>query len=164
MTLDRKALVARALAEAALLKELKAEHDKTRALLAELFVDAGDREVGKLLDHRIGTVSLEAGAETWSVVDQDAFLAWVEAQNPDEVVATIEVRSSYQNAVLAACKRDGGVVVDFDTGAVEIPPGVAKRVGAPKIVERTEKHAGFVVRSWVAPHRGLNELLPIEAP
>ena len=55
---DRKRLVARALAEKQILKDLTAAHNKTRAELAELFADAGDRETGKLLDQRIGTVSL----------------------------------------------------------------------------------------------------------
>ena len=148
---DRKALVARSLAEAQILKDLKAAQARTRAELAELFADAGEREVGLLLDHRIGTVELRAGIESWAVVDPDAFGDWVLQNFPDEAarVSSVEVRSSFRDAVLAKCKSDGAFYVNEESGEVFIPPGVARRKGAPSLVERPDKHAGFVVREWL---------------
>jgi hypothetical protein len=143
---DRKELVARALTEAQILKELKARHAETRAELAQFFEDAGDREVGKLLDQRIGTVSLEAGSETWKVTDEETFLQWVKQEYPQHITQT--VGSVFRDWVLIACKAHGGLL-DADTGEVEVVPGVEKRVGAPTLVERPDKDAGKTVREWL---------------
>lgn len=157
---DRKALTARALIEAQIIKDLRAAHEKTRAELAAAFIDAGEREVATLLDQKLGTVSLKAGAEYWTVADQDAFLEWVCANFADEVEEILTVRPSFTTAVLAKCKRDGGYV-DEVTGEIEIPQGLALRKGSPTLEARTDKQAGPAVREWARYHLG--ELLGIEA-
>ena len=144
---DRKEVARRALVEAVILKHLKQAHERTRAELGELFTDAGEREVGTLLDHRIGTVSLEAGRETWAVVDEQLFLEWVKTRYIHELVES--VRPAFQAAVLAKCKSDGAFYVNEENGEVFIPPGVARRRSAPSLVERPDKHAGFVVAHWL---------------
>lgn len=143
---DRKYWVARSLAEAQILKDLNASHKKTRAKLAELFADPGDRETGKLLDHCIGTVSLEAGRETWTVTDEEAFLQWNTEHYPQHLQKT--VGSVWRDFVLMSCKNVGGLLNET-TGEVEEVPGVMRRVSAPTLVERPDKHAGFVVREWL---------------
>lgn len=155
---DRKELAAKAIAQAQILKMMRAAHDETRAELAELFTDPGEREVGKLLDHHIGTAALERGRETWQIVDEDLFLDWVKTNYVDEVVES--VRPSFAAAVLARCKRDGGYV-DWETGAVEPPPGVRQRTSTSTLVVRTEKHAGWVITHWLGEAA---EQLGIEAP
>jgi hypothetical protein len=143
---DRKTLVARALAEKQILKDLTVAHNKTRVELAELFPDAGDRETGKLLDQRIGTVSLEAGRETWAVTDEETFLQWVKQEYPQHLMQT--VGSVFRDWILVSCRSTGGLLNQV-TGEVEIVPGVEKRVSAPTLVERPDKHAGFVIREWL---------------
>lgn len=158
MPADRKTLVARALAEKQILKMLTEAHSQTRAELAELFADAGDRETGKLLDHRIGTVSLEAGRETWTVADEEAFLQWNAEHYPQHLQKS--VGSVWRDFVLMSCKNVGGLLNET-TGEVEEVPGVVRRVSAPTLVERPDKHAGFVVREWLGVETA--ERLGIEA-
>jgi hypothetical protein len=155
---DRKTAVSELLAMKAFIKELEREHDRRRAELGEHFTDAGEREVGMLLDHRLGTVSLEAGREYWTVVDEEAFLSWVMAFYRHET--TPAVRPAFRTAVLERCKRDGGMLYT-ETGEINVPWGVDVRKGAPTLVERTDKHAGFVVRHWLGVEA--TEKLGIEA-
>lgn len=143
---DRKTLTARAVIIAALQKQLEAEYQRTKAELGALFADAGEREVGSLDDERIGTATLEPGKETWSVVDEQAFLNWVIAAYRHETV--LAVQPAFTAAILSKCKRDGGIV-DWETGAVELPPGVAMRKSPPNLVVRTDKNASQRVRDWL---------------
>lgn len=144
---DRKALATRTIVQAAIIKALRAVHDESRAELFELFEDAGEREVGNLAGQMVGTAALQNGRETWAVVDDEAFLEWVSEQNPREIVSA--VRESFTAAILAACKRDGGVVLDEATGEVGLPPGVAVRHGATSLVVKSEVDGAALVRSWL---------------
>ena len=146
---DRKEVARKALVEAVILKHLKQAHERTRAELGAMFTDAGEREVGTLLDHRIGTVSLEGSGTTWTVTDDAAFTEWALENYPHEVaeVQSFQVSPALRAVVLNQCERDGGVV-DAD-GVVEVPPGCEQRRGALRLVERPDKHAGWVVAHWL---------------
>lgn len=157
---DRKELARRALAEKTVLKLLQEAHNQTRAELAEHFTDPGEREVGMLLDHRLGTVSLEAGSEYWTVTDEDALIEWAAAWAPTWVKSAPQLEPGIRDMVLAECKRLGGLL-DETTGEVVVPDGVTYRQGAPTLVERTDKHAGFVVREFLGIEA--TEKLGIEA-
>lgn len=143
---DRKEVVRLLLLQKQILKELSAIHNELRAEAAEFFQHPGEREVGMLLDHRIGTVSLEAGRETWTVTDEEAFLQWNTEHYPQHLQKT--VGSVWRDFVLMSCKNVGGLLNEA-TGEVEEVPGVVRRVSAPTLVERPDKHAGFVVREWL---------------
>lgn len=143
---DRKELVSRLLAYRTVIKALQDEESKLRDQAADLFDDVGEREVGILLDQRLGTVSLEAGQESWQVVDYVEFLGWVIKDFPGEIVTISDIRSSFRDAVLAKCKSEGAFYVNEETGEAFIPPGVGRRQSNPKLVARTDKHAGWVVR------------------
>lgn len=143
---DRKEVVRLLLLQKQILKELSAIHNELRAEAAALFQDPGEREVGMLSDHRIGTVSLEAGRETWTVTDEEAFLQWNAEHYPQHLQKT--VGWVWRDWVLLSCKNAGGLV-DEVTGEVTVPAGVQRRVSAPTLVERPDKHAGFVIREFL---------------
>lgn len=109
-----------------------AEITRTRQVAAELFTRPGQREVGELHGQPIGNVRLDKGTSTWGVVDPDAFLGWVRANRPDEVVVTERVRPAYQAAVLKHLQVEDALL-DRDTGELEVPDGVAPKHGKPTL-------------------------------
>lgn len=157
---DRKALVQRLLALKAIDDLLVADIKKTRAELAAHFTDPGQREVGKLHDQRLGTVSLVNGAETWAVVDEAAFQDWVIQHYGDRAMIR-SVDPIIRQVVLEACKQSGGVLLDEATGEVGLPDGVQQRIAAPTLKANTERHAGWLV--WQELEGSLTRL-GIEAP
>jgi hypothetical protein len=157
---DRKALVQRLLALKAIDDLLVADIRKTRAELATHFTDPGEREVGKLHDQLLGTVSLVNGAETWIVVDEAAFQDWVVQHYGDRALIK-SVDPIIRQVVLEACKQAGGVLIDKETGEIGLPEGVQQRIAAPTLKASTEKHAGWLV--WQELDGALTQL-GIEAP
>lgn len=154
---NRKDLTARALIEAAVIKLLDAQHEKTRAELRTKFEQPGEREIGTAFDHRLGSASLKAGASSYRVVDAAAFLEWVSANYaPHAIVRTVD--PMVQAAVLSECKKSGGVVLDVATGEVGLPPGVAHRESSPTMEIRADAHATFVAEHWLRRGGDLLEL------
>ena len=141
---DRKPWVLQSLAEKAIIDEFTERHKATRAKLAELFTDVGEREAVTLHDHKLGTVSLQEGRETWQVVDEAAFQDWAVSYYGERALIK-SVDPTIRSVVLTACKQSGGVLLDEVTGEIGLPDGVQLRKSAPTIVERTEKHAGWLV-------------------
>lgn len=89
----------------------------------------GDRVEARVNKESIGTVSVAKGRESFKVVDDAAFLAWVEEHHPGEVETVKKVRDGFR-------KNIGQVVKD--TG--EVPDGVEPTVGDPYVSVR--KSAG----------------------
>ena len=120
-------------------KRIAAVNSATKAVALKV-LDTGDKKHAVLDDGtKIGTISVKEGATSTYVADPDAFLAWVKANHPDEVVKTESVRSSYRAAVIAKAKEADGVLFDPDTG--EQIPGLARSHGDPVVsVLVTEKH------------------------
>ena len=147
---DRKEVARKALVEAVILKHLKAAHERTRAELGAMFEQPDEREVATLLDHRIGTVSLEGGGTTWTVTDDAAFTEWALENYPHEVheVQRFEVGETLRRWVLETCRQSGEGVPD-ENGEMHPVPGVTQRRGALRLVERPDKHAGWVVAHWL---------------
>ena len=120
-------------------KRVSAAFTATKAVALKV-LDATDRKSAVLDDGtKIGTISVKEGAESTYVSDPAAFLAWVKANRPDEVVTTESVRSSYRAAVIARAKEADGVLFDPETG--EQIPGLARSKGDPVVsVLVTDKH------------------------
>lgn len=73
----------------------------------------------------IGTVTLPVSREAVIVADPAAWVAWVAARHPGEIVQ--QIRPTSERALLGRLTVDGDVVVDPDTG--EIVPGLSVRPG-----------------------------------
>jgi hypothetical protein len=115
---DREGLLVRAAALTFMSEQVAKAQAAVRAeLMAAL--KPGERAIAALGDGtEVGTVTIGRPAVYASVVDEDAFLRWVEETRPDEIVGT--VRGSYRTAVLAQCKAAGAAV----TRDGELVPGV----------------------------------------
>jgi hypothetical protein len=141
----RRETATRLIAQKVILDELIGA-DKAARLDAKAgdFDEVGVREIGKLGDLPVGTVQLNKGRESWVIADQRAFLAWVQENRPGEIITTPTVRTSYADAVKAACKKDGGVV-DEATGELIVPPGVELREGDPTLTVKPAPEARAAV-------------------
>lgn len=79
-----------------------------------------------------GTVRLDVPDEKPTVVDDDAWLAYVREVSPDDVVVSYRVRENVLPAIAARCQRVGDQMGDPETG--EIIPGVEFRKSPPRLV------------------------------
>lgn len=122
---DREGLLVRAAALTFLTDRLAKAQASVRAELMQI-MKPGERAIAALSSgEEVGTVTIGKPALSASVVDEDAFIRWVEENRPDEIVGM--VRSSYRTAVLAMCKAAGEpVTVDG-----EVVPGVRVAHGSP---------------------------------
>jgi hypothetical protein len=123
------------------------------SLSAELMV--GERVPGALdhddKDTLLGFVQLTKGRQTVSITDPDAFLAWVEAVAPTEVITTRAVRSSFAAAVLADVRSLGGWV--SPDGELLMPDGLVERMGEPVLTTKVRAEADALVREAIASRR-----------
>ena len=79
-----------------------------------------------------------------AVVDESAFVAYVQATSPHNVETVVTVRPAYQKVALdALVMGPDGLAVDPSTG--EVVPGVAYRQGNPYISTRFEKDGRVAV-------------------
>lgn len=125
---DTDILLLRASALEFLLERITKAKAENNAQLRKALVP-GDRRMAHLADGTIvGTVTLTKAPKSAFVGDEEAFLAWVLENRPDEVVS--KVRPSYQAAVLAQAKK-AGVAVDPTTG--EAIPGITVADGTPSL-------------------------------
>jgi hypothetical protein len=83
---------------------------------------------------KVATASLSGGGPSASVADENALLAWVEANHPGELVTS--VRPSYKEKLLAAAK-EAGRPVDPATG--EVVPGITVSKSTPFISLRFKR-------------------------
>ena len=132
---------------------------------ADLDAIPGQREPIVLGGITVGTVSQENGARTPRVVDEEAFLAWVQDTAPDEVEvipARFAVRAAYRTKILDQVKKRGALL---DEDGVVIDGIVELGVGEPKSVTRLNEEADIVIGGLLANGRiGATGLKAIGAP
>ena len=118
----------RAIGEKAILDAAKELHDATRELLSE-GMHAGDRYTIKADDGTdLGMVYVTNPKGTLRVVDEEAFLRWVERNHPTALIQ--QVNPSWKRALLSAGADVNG----------EVPDGCETVVGAPtRPVKPTDK-------------------------
>lgn len=89
----------------------------------------------------IGKATMTKGRAKLVITDESAFLEWVKAQHPSEVVES--VNPAFVDGLKARAKDIGlGVVIDSHG---EVVPGVAIEEGAPYVTVRKEKNAEELV-------------------
>jgi hypothetical protein len=113
------------------------------------FLDPADRQ-GTALGH----VQLTKARESWQVIDGDDLHAWVAEHAPTEietVPATQRVRPAFRDALLAACKADGGWVSP-DGELLEVD-GVECRTGQPILTVKPNDTADALVAAALAEGR-----------
>jgi hypothetical protein len=160
---NRQDLTNRALALRALRDLVTAEEAAVRQQLATEFTLPGQREVGHLDGHITGTVQLIKGTSSWVVDDYEAWLQWVIANRPDEVVPS--VRPSFTKAILNQLKKDEAPV-DHETGELEVPAGILPKSGAPSIRVTPTEDATKILLQLLGDHAvtvGLAEQAELEA-
>jgi len=130
-----RAAVLRALAD-----RIKEASDEARADVQRQLEDTGASQAKvDLAGQPIATVSLAGGKPTARIVDERAFLAWVQANRPTEV--EVKVRESYRKAVLDA---DGA-----DPASGEFVPGVEITDSTPYVSVRfTGGGRAAVAAAW----------------
>ena len=118
----------RAIGEKAILDAAKELHDATRELLSE-GMHAGDRYTIKADDGTdLGMVYVSDPKGTLRVVDEAAFVAWVQANHPDAIIPT--VNPAWQRTLLSAGKVGHSVI--RAAMACSSPPTTPDR-GAPSM-------------------------------
>lgn len=121
----------------AVLRALKSRIRDIEVELSEHFLstmDIGDAKAASLPDGtRLGKVTKASGKQTPQVVDEHAFLTWVQQNHPSEIQES--VRPAFRDKILGTVKVHGQAV-DDSTG--EIVPGIELRLGDPYISFRSE--------------------------
>ena len=122
----------------------QARHDAREAL------DPGDRKTAYLPSGAsIGTVTYTDGKTTAKIIDEAAFLAWVQRNAPDEIVTTKVVRWSYTNAVMSRCVSDDGEAIHGETG--EVIPGIGFVTSASYVSARqSDEQLEAFVKAYTA--------------
>ena len=80
----------------------------------------GDRLTAWDDETDLGMVYVTKPKPTYRITDPAAFLAWVEANRPDEIVTTVAVSGNFTELI-----RRQGEAVDPETGEVVVPDGVS---------------------------------------
>lgn len=94
----------------------------------------------------VASVSVTQPESKLGVVDEQAFVDWVRANAPTEVVET--VRSSYQRALLGRLTEVDGRAVDEETG--EFVAGVGRSAARPPYISLRYRPEGreAIGRAW----------------
>jgi hypothetical protein len=147
-----------ALEEAALKTLADTVMDRLKAVKAEMQTALTEGGVGKvdatLPDGRkVAVISRTDPKPTAVVVDGEAFLAWVRANSPHNVVSRLvtEVRPAYATALLAEMTAAGTAEVsDRETGVVEAVPGVEIRAtrSTTHSVRPTRDGRDLIAEAW----------------
>ena len=125
----------RAIGEKAILDAAKELHDATRELLSE-GMHAGDRYTIKADDGTdLGMVYVTNPKGTLRVVDEESFLAWVQANHPTAIIP--QVNPAWKRALLSAGADVNG----------EIPDGCETVVGAPTLTVKPTNEARMLAAS-----------------
>lgn len=109
----------------------------------------GDRNSGVLSDKtKIGSVTLAKGPTRSKVTDDDAFLAWVLENHPDEIeqVQITRVNPGFRERLLSFARQTGDCV---NPATGQPVPGIAVEQGepyaTPKLVPDADK---LLARAW----------------
>lgn len=131
--------------------QLKAVKDKMQGALTA----GGIGQVDATLPDgtKVATVSRTTSKATAAITDSDAFLAWVHANSPHNVVTRLvtEVQPAYATALLAKVAAAGAAeVVDEETGLVTEVSGVEFRpaVSMSHSVRPTKNGRELIAEAW----------------
>lgn len=94
---------------------------------------------------KLGTVSKSEGRVSAKVVDDDALLAWVKANRPDQLRQVVE--DAYVKALLKTAVENGDAV-DERTG--EVIPGIEVTQAAPFVSARPTAEAKALMKGLLA--------------
>lgn len=116
----------------------------------------------------VGTATLPQ-ANPRPLIDEAAFLAYVEAERPEQVVRSVD--PTFRKAVEKNLKIDGDKVVDLKTGE-QVPWATVQPAGPPRSFSITfaEEGRDLIKEAWRENPAGLLDLLrqpslgPIERP
>ena len=141
MSREARDIARRAIGEKAILDAAKELHDQTRAELAgEL--EAGDRVTIKADGTPLGMVYVTDPKGTLRIVDDEAFLVWVQANHPTAIIPA--VNPAWQRALLAAGADSNG----------EVPDGCEVIVGRPTLVVKPSDAAKAIALGLVQRELG----------
>ena len=160
--LSQREIAQRLLALRVVMDRIKVEDRRLRELAAAS-LKTGER-VGGYLDEddeetKLGFVQVRKGSARASVVDEAAFLEWVRAVAPGEIVTRESVRESFTRAVLEDVKAHGGWISHAD-GELHDPDGVSVSVGAPTLAVSPLAEADALIADALAG--GRLQLMPGE--
>jgi hypothetical protein len=142
---EDKLLAGRQVFTKVILGDVQAANASTREVL-EPRLAADEAFAAELPDGtRIGTVKRSKARKTPVVKDPAAFLAWVVANRPDEIVQSVS--DAFTKWALAQAKKHGAAV-DPTTG--EIIPGVEVVPGAPSYLVQPDVDMVPLVRAKFA--------------
>lgn len=171
-------VMTRLLVQAAVMKELRAAVDETRAAAADE-LEPGDKKAPRLGGAKIGTVSLSDPDPEPVIVNTRELDEWIEQRRPDLVPAgdgypqvdtsriaeVVEILSRYAPYLLLPATETGipewaraQAVRDAVTDG-EVPPGVELRAKSPVLSVRPNADATIVARRVLAS----SQLLELEA-
>ena len=141
MSREARDIARRAIGEKAILDAAEKLHAQTRAELAgEL--EAGDRVTIKADGTPLGMVYVTDPKGTLRIVDDEAFLAWVQANHPTAIIPA--VNPAWQRALLAAGADSNG----------EVPDGCEVIVGRPTLVVKPSDAAKAIALGLVQRELG----------
>ena len=141
MSREARDIARRAIGEKAILDAAKELHDQTRAELAgEL--EAGDRVTIKADGTPLGMVYVTDPKGALRIVDEVAFLAWVQANHPTAIIPA--VNPAWQRALLSAGADSNG----------EVPDGCEVVVGRPTLTVKPSDAAKAIALGLVQRELG----------
>ena len=141
MSREAREVARRAIGEKAILDAAKELHDQTRAELSGE-IEAGDRVTIKADGTPLGMVYVTDPKGTLRIVDDEAFLAWVQANHPTAIIPA--VNPAWQRALLSAGADSNG----------EVPDGCEVIVGRPTLVVKPSDAAKAIALGLVQRELG----------
>lgn len=107
----------------------------------------GDRLTAWDGDTDLGMVYVTKPTPKYRITDPAAFLAWVDANRPDEIVTTVAVSGTFTDLI-----RSRGEAIDPATGEVVVPDGVsaAPAAGSPTLTVKPSAAAVEVSEQQIA--------------
>lgn len=145
---------ARAIVFQVLEQAAKARKDEAKAELAQM--EPGDTIAGKWDGQLLGKATMTTGRTKLIVTDEQKLLEWLQYNQPDEIVMSIN--PAYLRLLESRAKEVGAVI---DTQG-ELIPGLELVSGDPYVSVRKEKDAPFVVAQLLSGGRvsldGIREL------
>ena len=141
MSREARDIARRAIGEKAILDAAKELHDQTRAELSGE-MEAGDRVTVKADGVPLGMVYVTDPKGTLRIVDDEAFLAWVQANHPTAIIPA--VNPAWQRALLSAGADSNG----------EVPDGCEVIVGRPTLTVKPSDAAKAIALGLVQRELG----------
>lgn len=107
----------------------------------------GERKAAAITNQVLGYVSMVKGRTTARVVNEDAFLAFVKARWPEEVIVTEQVNPAFQKRILDDAAKKGGFV---DEDGVVVDGIISVSQGEPYPAFKQAEDADIVIAGLLA--------------